>query len=61
MRSLIESAYFTVDESTEVAVLTELFKRAKVAFVIDEKGEPTDIITRIDLIDFIASHQGAAR
>lgn len=54
VRDIIESNYCTVDEATEITVLTELFKRAKVAFVIDDQGKPYDIITRIDLIDFIA-------
>lgn len=61
VRDLAESNYCTVDEGTEITVLTELFKRAKVALVIDDKGRPYDIITRIDLIDYIAAAQGAAR
>ena len=61
VRSLIESTYFTVDEHTEVGVLTELFKRAKVALVITHDGVPYDIITRIDLIDYIARVTGASR
>ncbi|MES2639586.1 MAG: pyridoxal-phosphate dependent enzyme [Myxococcota bacterium] len=60
VRDLVESTYFTVDESTEVGVLTELFKRAKVAMVM-EGGELADIITRIDLIDYIARVTSAAR
>ncbi|MDP2313398.1 MAG: pyridoxal-phosphate dependent enzyme [Pseudomonadota bacterium] len=60
VRDLVESTYFTVDESTEVGVLTELFKRAKIAIVM-EGGELSDIITRIDLIDYIARVTGAAR
>jgi predicted transcriptional regulator len=46
--------FCTVDETTEVSVLTELFKRSKVAIVIDG-GKPIDIITRIDLIDYMAT------
>lgn len=61
VRDLVESNYCTVDEKTDVGVLTELFKRSKVAIVIDEKGRPTDIITRIDLIDYIARVTGANR
>ncbi|MFN7143036.1 MAG: pyridoxal-phosphate dependent enzyme [Myxococcota bacterium] len=61
VRDLVESAYFTVEETTEVGVLTELFKRAKVAIVITEGGKPFDIITRIDLIDYIARVTGAHR
>jgi cystathionine beta-synthase len=60
VRDLVESTYFTVDESTEVGVLTELFKRAKVA-IVTEGGALSDIITRIDLIDYIARVTGAAR
>jgi len=51
---LVDASYCTVDRETEVAVLTELFRRFKVAVVLDEKNKPVDIITRIDLIDFIS-------
>ncbi len=51
---LVEMTYTTVDDLTELSVLTELFKRFKVAVVIDEAGKPVDIITRIDLIDTIS-------
>ncbi|MBM4390268.1 MAG: pyridoxal-phosphate dependent enzyme [Deltaproteobacteria bacterium] len=61
VRELSETNYCTVDEDTEVAVLVELFKRAKVAFVIDDKGRPHDIITRIDLIDYIGGVTAMAR
>jgi len=53
VRDVAEATYCTVDEKTEVAVLTDLFKKAKVAIVI-EGPNPVDIITRIDLIDYIA-------
>lgn len=56
-----EANFCTVDADTEVGVLTELFKRAKVAFLIDESGRPLDIITRIDLIDYISNVTNAAR
>ncbi len=52
---LVEATYCTVDRVTEVAVLTELFRRFKVAVVLDDKHAPVDIITRIDLIDYISS------
>jgi cystathionine beta-synthase len=61
VRELAESVYCTVQVATEITVLTELFKRAKVAIVIDEKGLPMDIITRIDLIDYISRVTGAGR
>ncbi|GDX81066.1 cystathionine beta-synthase [Deltaproteobacteria bacterium] len=56
-----EANFCTVDADTEVGVLTELFKRAKVAFLIDQGGRPLDIITRIDLIDYISNVTNAAR
>jgi cystathionine beta-synthase len=61
VEGLVESTYFTVDEATEVGVLTELFKRAKVAIVITHGGGPVDIITRIDLIDYISRVTSAHR
>ncbi len=61
VRDLVQSNYSTVDETTDIGILTELFKRAKIALVINEGGRPTDIITRIDLIDYIARVTGAAR
>jgi cystathionine beta-synthase len=61
VRGLVENVYFTVEETTEVGVLTELFKRAKVAIVITHDGSPYDIITRIDLIDYISRVTGAHR
>jgi cystathionine beta-synthase len=60
VRELVEAVWCTVDEDTEVAVLTELFKRSKVALVM-AGGKPIDIITRIDLIDYIARVTGAHR
>jgi cystathionine beta-synthase len=50
---LVEANYCTVDRETEVTVLGELFKRFKVAVVLGQKNEPVDIITRIDLIDYM--------
>ena len=61
VRELCEANFCTVDADTDVGVLTELFKRAKVAFLIDEKGRPIDIITRIDLIDYISNVTSAGR
>jgi cystathionine beta-synthase len=55
---LVDSSYCTVDMETEVSVLTELFRRFKVAVVLDVDNKPVDIITRIDLIDFISKAQG---
>lgn len=51
---LVDASYCTVDRETEIAVLTELFRRFKVAVVLDDGKRPVDIITRIDLIDYIS-------
>jgi cystathionine beta-synthase len=51
--SLAQSDYCTITDDTDIAVLTDLFRRSKVAIVI-ENGKPADIITRIDLIDHIS-------
>lgn len=61
VRALCEANFCTVEADTDVGVLTELFKRAKVAFLIDDKGHPVDIITRIDLIDYISNVTNAGR
>ena len=51
---VLETNYCTVEPDTEVSVLTEIFRRYRVALVIDEHQRPIDIITRIDLIDYIS-------
>ncbi len=53
VRELVLSNYTTVDADTEVTVLADLFRRARVAFVV-EGQRPTAIITKIDLIDYIS-------
>ncbi len=53
---LVDASYCTVDRDTEISVLTELFRRFKVAVVLDDENRPVDIITRIDLIDFISQN-----
>ena len=50
---LVESAYSTVDRDTELTVVLDLFRKVKVAIVLEE-GAPAHILTRIDLIDFIS-------
>jgi cystathionine beta-synthase len=54
---LVQSDYCTVDRDTELAVLMDLFSKAKVAVVLQD-GRPTNIITRIDLIDFMSKSAG---
>ncbi len=57
---MVESNYCTVNGDTDITVLTELFKRSKAAVVI-EAGRAVDIITRIDLIDYIAKVTAQSR
>ena len=51
---LAQSNYCTVNKETSIAVLTDLFRRFKVAIILSE-GEPSGIITRIDLIDYMST------
>lgn len=51
---LVDVNYCTVDMETEVTVLAELFRRFKVAIVLDDQRKLADIITPIDLIDYIS-------
>jgi cystathionine beta-synthase len=50
---LVEANYCTVDPDTDLSVVLDLFRRAKVAIVLED-GQPKNIITRIDLIDHIS-------
>jgi cystathionine beta-synthase len=50
---LADMNYSTVDMDTEITVLTEMFRRYRLA-VVYQDGKPTDIITRIDLIDYMS-------
>ena len=50
---LAQTNYCTISDDTDIAVLTDLFRRSKVAIVLED-GLPVDIITRIDLIDYIS-------
>jgi cystathionine beta-synthase len=52
---LVEANYCTVTADTEISVLSELFRRFRAAIVLDHNKMPKDIITKIDLIDHIAS------
>ena len=51
---LADLDFCVVHDDTEIEVLKELFSRFKVALVFEGKSKPRDIITRIDLIDYIA-------
>jgi len=57
VRELADMDYSTVDPDTDVTVLIELFRRYKLAFVYQNQ-KPIDIITRIDLIDYISKTTG---
>jgi cystathionine beta-synthase len=61
VQDIVEANYCTVDRDTEVSVLTELFRRFKVAIVLDAQSQPVDIITRIDLIDYISETANPAK
>ncbi|MEL6347365.1 MAG: cystathionine beta-synthase [Myxococcota bacterium] len=50
---LADVDYCTVEPQTEITVLTELFRRYRLAIVLGNH-KPVDIITRIDLIDYIS-------
>ena len=52
---LIDLDFCVVHDDTEISILTELFARYKVALLFNGRQGPLDIITRIDLIDFIAN------
>jgi len=58
--SLAQPNYCTVNANTEISVLTDLFRRFKVAIVLND-GVPSDIITRIDLIDHIGQRAANGR
>ena len=51
----IDLNFCVVHEHTEITVLNELFRRFEVALVYKDRIEPQDIITRIDLVDYISS------
>jgi cystathionine beta-synthase len=54
VKELVDMDFCVVHANTELYVLTELFSRFKTALVYDDAHQPTDIITRIDLIDHMA-------
>jgi cystathionine beta-synthase len=57
VKDLVEAEYSTVTDDTEITVLTDLFRRSKVAIVIRDH-KPVGIITRIDVIDYISRLAG---
>lgn len=53
---LVELSYSVVEPRTEISVLSEMFTRVKIALVLEGK-EIVNIITRIDLIDYMARNR----
>ena len=51
---LTDSDYCTVDDKTDVSVLTDLLRSCRVALVMDGV-QLVDVLTRIDIIDHIAN------
>jgi len=56
---LIESDYATVTPSTRIHLVRNIFNDATIV-VIQEGDEVVDIITKIDLIEYLAQRRGAA-
>ena len=54
----VDVNFCVVHENTEIAVLNELFKRFEIALVYEGKSHVKDIITRIDLIDYVSQKRG---
>jgi cystathionine beta-synthase len=53
VRDIVDIAYSVVDAETTIPVLSDMFTKVKMALVMDRK-RIVDVITKIDLIDFIA-------
>jgi cystathionine beta-synthase len=51
----VDLNFCVVHEHTEITVLNELFRRFEVALVYKGRTEPKEIITRIDLVDYISN------
>jgi cystathionine beta-synthase len=51
--ALIEGNYCVVDAETSIAVLSDLFSQARVAILVED-NKISAVISRIDLIDYMA-------
>jgi len=58
---LVQANYCTVRAATEISLVTALFSRSKVAFILDDDDRVQDVITRIDLIDYISKKTSQAK
>jgi cystathionine beta-synthase len=56
---VVEDDYATVTPNTKIELLQGVLADAKVA-IVEERGEIVGIVTKIDLIDFLAKHKAAA-
>jgi len=54
---LVESDYGTVTMATKVELLQGVLSEAALAIVLDNKEMVTGVITKIDLIEFLARHK----
>jgi cystathionine beta-synthase len=59
IEGLIESDYATVSPSTKVELLQGVFNDARIAIVLD-RDQVVGVVTKIDLIDYLASRATAA-
>jgi cystathionine beta-synthase len=55
---VVEDDYATVTPNTKIELLQGVLADAKVA-IVEEREEVVGIVTKIDLIDFLAKHTGA--
>lgn len=51
---IVERDVPTVASDASIAKLREIFQKGKIAVVVDDKGKVTGIVTKIDMIDFLA-------
>jgi cystathionine beta-synthase len=55
---VVEDDYATVTPNTKLELLQGVLADAKVA-IVEERDEVVGIVTKIDLIDFLAKNKGA--
>jgi cystathionine beta-synthase len=55
----VEDDYATVTPNTKIELLQGVLADAKVA-IVEEQGQIVGIVTKIDLIDFLAKHKKPA-
>jgi cystathionine beta-synthase len=55
INSIMNRSVPTVDEATPIAALQEILEQEECAIVVNESREPVHIVTKIDLVDWLAS------